>query len=308
MIRERVGKAHDYFRDHLNTLADGLAALGVESDNRELSRRLKRFRRELEREIARKRAAIDCCRDGFSAQQYLRALAESELVPEKSPSPSQVQYSEADVGHPELFARLKKWRSEQAAAQGVPPYRILHQRVLVQIAVTLPDSLEELAAVKGVGPRTLERYGAELVEIVSGYRREHGIEAVSLPEPAGNRQEKKQDGAGKRAFRKGESRQISLELFTSGLDIGEVAARRGLAVSTVTRHLIDCVREGLIDLERLVTPERRRTIGRILAAHPDKPLKEIREMLGNDYEYGEISLVRARLRYEQQRDRDHPRS
>jgi DNA helicase II / ATP-dependent DNA helicase PcrA len=59
--------------------------------------------------------------------------------------------------------RLRAWRLARAREDGVPPYVVFHDRVLLEIAETRPASLGELAQIAGVGPAKLERYGDELL-------------------------------------------------------------------------------------------------------------------------------------------------
>jgi ATP-dependent DNA helicase RecQ len=72
-------------------------------------------------------------------------------------------------GDEALFQKLRAWRLEQARAQEVAPYVIFHDSHLRAIAARRPLTPEALSEVKGVGPRKLERYGAEVVALV----REH---------------------------------------------------------------------------------------------------------------------------------------
>jgi ATP-dependent DNA helicase RecQ len=66
-----------------------------------------------------------------------------------------------------LLARLRAWRSEQAREQGVPAYVILHDRALHEIVALLPDSVQALLAVPGIGVAKAERYGRELLALVA---------------------------------------------------------------------------------------------------------------------------------------------
>ncbi len=104
-------------------------------------------------------------------------------------------YGESDIVHPELFQQLKDWRSHLAKELDVAHFQILHQRVLVQIAVTLPDSTGALKKIKGVGKKTIEKYGKYILGMVTVYRNKHGIEEVELPiskpMPEKKRQEKR---------------------------------------------------------------------------------------------------------------------
>jgi ATP-dependent DNA helicase RecQ len=67
-----------------------------------------------------------------------------------------------------LFEALRAWRKTQAASQGVPPYVIMHDRTLLEIAARRPKTEAELAACSGVGQGKLDRYGAAVLGVVAG--------------------------------------------------------------------------------------------------------------------------------------------
>jgi DNA helicase II / ATP-dependent DNA helicase PcrA len=60
---------------------------------------------------------------------------------------------------PPGFDALKAWRLARAREDDVPAYLVFHNTTLEEIAARRPRSLDELAAVPGVGPAKLERYG-----------------------------------------------------------------------------------------------------------------------------------------------------
>jgi len=59
---------------------------------------------------------------------------------------------------------LKEWRLSRARAEDVPAYVVFNDRTLAELVARTPRTLAELAAVPGIGPAKLERYGAELLE------------------------------------------------------------------------------------------------------------------------------------------------
>jgi DNA helicase-2/ATP-dependent DNA helicase PcrA len=59
---------------------------------------------------------------------------------------------------------LREWRLERAKADEVPAYVVFNDRTLAELAAREPRTLAELAAVPGIGPAKLERYGRELLE------------------------------------------------------------------------------------------------------------------------------------------------
>jgi ATP-dependent DNA helicase RecQ len=66
-----------------------------------------------------------------------------------------------------LMERLRAWRREVSAAQGVPAYVVFPDRTLAEIAGRRPRSLAELGAVSGVGPAKLERYGEQVLALLA---------------------------------------------------------------------------------------------------------------------------------------------
>jgi len=63
--------------------------------------------------------------------------------------------------------RLRAWRSETAKSDGVPAYVIFHDATLAEIARSEPESLEDLRQIPGMGARKLDRFGADLLEVVA---------------------------------------------------------------------------------------------------------------------------------------------
>lgn len=66
-----------------------------------------------------------------------------------------------------LFDMLRAWRAEQAKAQGVPAYVILHDKTLRELAARHPASTNELLNVPGIGQAKAERYGTDLLKIIA---------------------------------------------------------------------------------------------------------------------------------------------
>lgn len=75
--------------------------------------------------------------------------------------------------HPDLVQELKKWRWDQAREQDLPAYRIMPNRTIQNIADTCPGNEDELLSINGIGPATLEKYGQDILVIVSHYVETH---------------------------------------------------------------------------------------------------------------------------------------
>lgn len=72
--------------------------------------------------------------------------------------------------HPELYARLIRWRQEEAARQGSPPYTILPQKALLGLVRLCPTDERSLLSVPGIGKVTARKYGAKLLRIIAAYQ------------------------------------------------------------------------------------------------------------------------------------------
>ncbi len=65
-----------------------------------------------------------------------------------------------------LFQALREMRARLAKAQNLPAYVIFHDSTLRIIAEERPGSMSELARIGGIGAAKLDRYGAEVLEVV----------------------------------------------------------------------------------------------------------------------------------------------
>lgn len=65
------------------------------------------------------------------------------------------------------YAALRNWRNEQASQTGLAPYMIAHNDSLMQIAILQIKSKEDLLQIKGFGEKRAEKYGDEILKVLS---------------------------------------------------------------------------------------------------------------------------------------------
>ncbi|MCW2132784.1 ATP-dependent DNA helicase, Rep family [Arthrobacter sp. VKM Ac-2550] len=65
------------------------------------------------------------------------------------------------------FEALRQWRKEIALESSVPAFVVFTDATLVAIAEARPQSIQELSRLAGVGPAKLERYGEDVLRILS---------------------------------------------------------------------------------------------------------------------------------------------
>ncbi|RZB33520.1 MAG: hypothetical protein SRB1_01119 [Desulfobacteraceae bacterium Eth-SRB1] len=293
VILERISKASVWFQKKFTEIfEESVPKLHVETDNTELRKKIGNGLSNLKKEIAVKVAGAQCCEKGFSPSSLLRAVsvAEIDFTPEKEKKLRPPAYIESDVAHPELFQALKDWRSRKAREEDVAHFQVLHQRILIQIVVCLPDNIADLKKINGVGKKTIEKYGEELVELVLAYRKKHGIDKVLLPEV---KKLPKESAAEEKEAQNSDTKQRSFDMLNKGLTIALIAQERGLVQSTIEGHLSFFVEKGKLDINKLLSPEKQQAIEKELAVDHNNSLSEVKTALGDDYSYGEIKMMLA---------------
>lgn len=180
-IQERVRKGCIYFVEQIDRLCATLPATSeIEIDNKETRKTVAAALDKFHDELRIKLITLKGCSKGFSIARYLsekaKASIEQSSTPtsarkrtEKSQQPSKVDIS-SDIKHPVLYESIRKWRNNLAAERDLPPFAILHQKVLLGIANTLPTSGRELLAIPGIGKKLIENYGKKILELVDEYR------------------------------------------------------------------------------------------------------------------------------------------
>ncbi len=99
-----------------------------------------------------------------------RSLTAQDPAESKAQS-GDLQSSKEAVSKPgstdsELVDRLKRWRGKTSAALAIPAYRVLSNATIDRIAAERPQSIEQLQAIQGVGPATIEQFGYDVMNMI----------------------------------------------------------------------------------------------------------------------------------------------
>jgi ATP-dependent DNA helicase RecQ len=194
-----------------------------------------------------------------------------------------------------LFEALRVWRRAIAQDRGVPPYLILGDATLRELARLRPVSAAALRNVKGIGEVKARDLGARLLDLVREQAEHLGLPLGADPtptEPAADLQEAAE--ASGPPTRSNSQREAAFEAFRAGKSLEEVAALTARAPSTVEGYLLDFVQEA-----NVTRPEpwlSRATYARVIEAAARlqaERLKPIHEDLGARVSYGDIRLALA---------------
>ncbi len=89
-------------------------------------------------------------------------------VEKLAPIPTMVKFQATRSSPHEIFSRLRSWRTETSRALGVPPYMILNDKTLQQLAEKMPLNTDELQEVYGMGPLKIAKFGGDVLDLVHG--------------------------------------------------------------------------------------------------------------------------------------------
>jgi len=189
-----------------------------------------------------------------------------------------------------LFDQLKGLRLDMAEREHVPAYNIVSDKTLVELATYFPQNFNELQQISGFGDYKISRYGASFLEVIKEYAGEHKlVSKMHFKQPKRERKERSERPAKPAA---NSTMQATFNMFNDGMSVGEIAVQRSLAPTTIETHLAAYVAAGELDIYRFVTKEKLdKIIATIKMTGQASALKPIKDLLDDDYTYGEIRVA-----------------
>lgn len=132
--------------------------------------------------------------------------------------------------------------------------------------------------ISGVGEKKLEDFGARFLEVIQSFLQSNTRQLFAAPAPLA------------KARQLNSTSYESLNLLRSGMGVKEIAATRGLAVSTIYGHLCNAIEAGeAVPMNRLITPDQQQAIENVLAEFGDNIWGAI-ERLGDTYDVGLLKV------------------
>jgi len=109
---------------------------------------------------------------------------------------------------------------------------------------------------------------------------------------------KRAPGGKKEPKIKGETYLKTYALVKMGKGIGDIAAERGMSVSTIEGHFARGIAEGVLEIDEVLPADTRDTIAGWMRDNPDKGLNDARANFGDAYSYGQLRMVQAWVKKE----------
>ncbi|MDA1128174.1 MAG: DNA helicase RecQ [Chloroflexi bacterium] len=236
-------------------------------------------------------------------RKFLNNREKLTLTRPKQVAAAQRAISEQGIGirdtayDTKLFDELAALRLEIATDREVPAYQIFGNKALQQMAFHMPQDEVAFSKISGVGDVKLREFSEPFLKVITEYMQANGLASNVEQSPR-----RVPVTAPKKKVR-GISLSVreTRDLVAQGLSLAEVAEQRGIGETTIRSHLEQLVQEGgEIDLEHLMPSNAKRL--KIEAAFQEMGearLTPVREMLGDDYTWQELAVVRMGMRQRQ---------
>lgn len=200
-----------------------------------------------------------------------------------------------------LLIQLKELRKELAKKEGYPPYVIFHDATLVEMSSYMPQSLEELGTIKGVGESKKEKYGEQFLSVIDKYQKEHEkkvLETKVEPKTKYKEELKVEPSKSMNSAVKEPTYRKYLALYLERKSVEEVAIYLEVTAATVENNLLKAYEAGEeIAIDDFIQKEHELEIARLILDNDwDGTLKWIKERLSEEVEYIAIKAVILKLK------------
>ena len=225
-------------------------------------------------------------------REFLTSGGRLELTAPKrdAESPTRSVREESTPSNPELFEQLRELRKQIADERSVPPYVIFSNAALMEMSRRIPRTLEAFGSISGVGRVKLEQFSGPFLEVIQDYALANGIAETEVAVQRTNRPRERTRRRDQISATLNETK----ELISRKMSVGEIAKHRGLTGNTILNHIVRIVDGGEnLDLAHMMPSADR--VANIKAAFRQTDgvlLSPVRELLGEDYSYEELGLVR----------------
>ena len=271
-IQERFTKGVDYFlSESIKNIVQPLSKIEFSSDNKAVKKDFTKQFDALQEKILEKIFALKEMTNGFKVSEYLKVRANAVLQ-KTAPKKKKNLPTRKD---PLLALKLRELRDEIRIAENIPAFQIFTQETLYAICEAMPRTEKELLKINGMGKIRVGKYGEEILEVIEKYCTKNGIDKFN--------EQKKED--------KKPTKQISFELFKSGLSVKEIAKERSLTTGTIESHLASFIPSGEVDILELIPLKKYKKLIKQIEETEFKNLTELKEKVDKSFTFMELRMV-----------------
>ncbi|MFT4781106.1 MAG: hypothetical protein ACJAZK_001731 [Psychroserpens sp.] len=281
-IQTRFTKALNYYEVQLNSkINEPYKTFSFTTDNKAVEKELTTALDLFEELLAVKLFYFKGLADGFKVIEFLELRAKSVFLAKEAPKKSRKTVMDGTT-NVELFELLRELRNTIANDNDLIHYQIFNQKSLYEMCETLPINKTELLKVNGFGKTRVEKYGSKILKVIGDYCDENDIETVKNVDIFEPPKPKRQ---------RGDTNRTSLELFTSGKPIAQIALERDLNITTITGHLASFIASGEVKILDLISEKHYKELKTIIPKQKFENLSDLKHQIDDKYTFGELRLM-----------------
>lgn len=180
-LQERLKKGSAYFEQKLVALSEFIVSHQLDIDNAQVKKEMIKAQTSL---MSQLKVHIELLKlvktQGFVAEDYLnkrariflsaKSSSNNEKKEKRTASKSNDKYNvPTEVSNSTLYNKLREWRKLKAEELNLPAYCILQTKSMMAIADNMPTNEKQLKKIPYLGPKSIDKYGKELLAIVTDY-------------------------------------------------------------------------------------------------------------------------------------------
>ncbi len=296
-IQQRLSAGATYFMQQIEEIIEFIKQSPATTDSKLHAKAYNDLLKEVFVLLAEKKHLLQCCAQKFYVNDYYRHK-KSFIVPAFGVNAYAIaSEKKTESPHPLLHKKLRELRNKICEQKNVPVYYVAGSTTIDEMAVYLPQNLDELIKISGFGQAKAKQYGRAFLDIISDYCQQHDLSsAINTKQPKRERKEKTPI-AGKE-----DTKAASYKLHKEGNSVADIASLRNLSVSTIESHLAFYIQRGMISVNELVKTEKLILIEPMLQNFEGSSIVPIKEKLGDSVTFGEIKMVIAAKEWERMKE------
>jgi hypothetical protein len=291
LLQTRLKAAAQHFIIELEKIKTDSNKCPAQTDSKLVATDFNKLLLELYNSICFRLHLLQGCRDGFLVGQYLkhkRSFTKPVLAANAYAGKSTQVHTNSP--HPELYKLLRQKRDHICEEKSVPVYLVAASATLEEMALYLPQTVNELNQITGFGPAKTKQYGDAFLSIIIEYCAQHDLHTNIEAKPIKIKRFKKA------AEIKTDTKTVSFNLYKEGKTIEQIALNRNMTIGTIESHLSYFVGLGEIDISTIISYLKLEQIKSSVKKFGLASTKDIKESLPEHFTYGEIRMVVASIK------------
>lgn len=292
-LQKRVNDAAKHFDNRLSDLLDAIKKQPLVTEHREAAGTIDEALKELALCIYTTHYYLQYCKQPFELNAYLKyKLAFAQPRFSISAYASGKKQNLSGIANAALFETLKRWRDTVFEETALPIYMIANAETLKALSTYLPMNKKDLAKIKGFGKAKVDKYGDDIIELISDYCNKYGLETNMQAHTEGVKNEKQ---PAKNSASKVDTKAVSFDLYKQGKSVAAIAEERKFTISTIEGHLAHFIALGELSIDELLPQEKQARITAVYQQNKEATITEMKEQLP-DISYGELRLMMASVK------------